>query len=140
MGLIDFFKAKKPKTLWDELSSTPEFQRQKGIFDVMNRMCQDGCDTDEVPGGFGEFGYEATNPIPTNTVFGSTSYLGRLRASDGAKVMYERIGSLKSEVSKHPIDEYAISHPNGGRLGTLYVSPYHRRNSEKAPRGFRRAG
>jgi len=127
---------RKKRSLWDELQENPIFQEQKALFDAMSKMCEDGCDTDEIPSGHGTFGYAATNPIPTKTVFGSTSYLARLRSSDGAKVVYEREGSLSSPVSPHPIDAYAISHPVGRRLATLYLSPYHKRNSEKAPRGF----
>lgn len=126
----------KRQSLWDALQSNPIFQRQKQIFDLMSAMCEDGCDTDELPNGHGEFGHEPTNPIPTKTVFGSTSYLARLRAPDGAKVLHERKGSLIAEVSPHPIDEYTISHPNGTVLATLYLSPYQKTNSEKAPTGF----
>jgi hypothetical protein len=31
---------------------------------------------------------------------------------------------------------YTVRHPDGSVLATLYLSPYHKRNSEKAPRGF----
>ncbi len=136
MGLFDFLKHKKPKTLWDELQANPIFQEQKTLFDAMSLMCEDGCETDEIPGGYGEFGYDPTNPIPTKTVFGSTSYLARLRAPDAAKVVYERQGSFSSPVHSDPIDGYTISHPDGRQLAVLYLSPYHKRNSEKAPRGF----
>ena len=66
-----------------------------------------------MPNGTGEYGLTATNPIPCRTVFGSTSYLGRLRAVDGTKVNYERIRSTQSEVSPQPIDMYEISHRTG---------------------------
>jgi hypothetical protein len=69
-------------------------------------------------------------------VFGSTSYLGRLRAADGTKVNYERIGSIQSEVSPQPIDIYEISHRTGKNLATLYISPYQKRISGKAPGGL----
>ena len=95
-----------------------------------------GCQTDELPNGYGEFGHAPSNPIPTKTIYGSTTYLARLRASDAAKVLYQRRGSMTAEVSPSPIDEYDISHPDGRRLGTLYFSPYQLRNSHRAPRGF----
>lgn len=136
MGIFDFLKPKNPKTLWDDLQENPIFKEQKALFDAMSTMCEDGCETDEIPGGHGEFGHAVTNPIPTKTVFGSTSYLARLQSSDGAKVVYEREGSLSSPVSPSPIDAYAISHQDGRRLATLYLSPYHKRNSERAPKGF----
>src|SRR5438105_321839 len=89
-----------------------------------------------MPNGRGEFGLVSTNPIPCKTVFGSTVYLSRLRASDGAKVVYRRLGSFASDVSPRPIDAYQISHPNGNKLGTLFISPCQNRVSGKAPRGF----
>jgi hypothetical protein len=136
MGLFDFLKQKEKKTLLDELEKNPIYQEKKALFDIMNAGCANGCETDEIPNTHGEFGYTETNPIPTNTIFGSISYLGRLQTTDGQKVVYEREGSLTSPAIEHPIDAYFISHPDGTRLATLYFSPYHKRNSEKAPRGF----
>jgi hypothetical protein len=99
-------------------------------------MCADGVDADQMPNGTGEDGLTATNPIPCRTIFGSAAYLGRLRAADGAKVVYERIGSTQPSVPPHPIDIYRLQHPNGRNLATLHVSPYQKRASAKAPRGF----
>ena len=135
MGLFDFLKPKKPRTAWDVLQENPLFQQQKALFDAMSKVCEAGCDTDELPNALGEFGLEPTNPIPTKTIFGSTYYLSLLRAQDGAKVLYERRGSRSSEVTQMPIDIYEIKHPDGRLLATLYFSPYQRRNSQKAPQG-----
>jgi hypothetical protein len=126
----------KKQSVSDALQSNPIYQQQKQLFDLMDDMSEDGCNTDELPNGHGAFGYEPTNPIPTNTVFGSTSYLARLCALDGLKVVYERNSSVSAEVSPHPIDEYTIRHPNGTVLATLFLSPYQKNNSEKAPKGF----
>ena len=38
----------------------------------------------KVPGGFGEFGYSETNPIPVSGVMGEINYLARLRISNVA--------------------------------------------------------
>ena len=57
----------------------------------MSAMNSGGCTTDEMPNGIGEFGLEATNPIPVNTVQGSILYLGGLRAPDGTRVNNKRI-------------------------------------------------
>jgi hypothetical protein len=135
MGLFDFLR-RKPRSVLEALQSSPAFQEQKEIFDAMDAMCEAGIDADEMPNGTGEFGLTATNPIPCRTVFGSTAYLGRLRAADGTKVAYERLGSIQSAVSPHPIDMYEVKHPNGRSLATMYISPYHKRISAKAPRGF----
>lgn len=124
------------QSAWNALLRNEVFQEQMQLFDAMSAMCEDGCDSDELPNGYGEFGLERTNPIPTKTIFGSTCYLARLRAPDGAKVIYEREGSFTSENIPHPIDGYVITHPTGTPLGMLYLSPYHKKNSEKAPKGF----
>jgi hypothetical protein len=138
MGLLDAFR-KKPKTLLDALNENPIFRQQKELFEAMSLMCADGVDADEMPNGRGDFGMTPSNPIPCKTVFGSTAYLGRLRTPDGTKVAYERTGSVASDVSPHPVDAYAISHPSGQKLATLFLSPYQKRISSKAPRGFKLA-
>jgi len=138
MGLFDAFR-KKPKTLLDALNENPIFRQQKVLFEGMSLMCADGVDADEMPNGRGDFGLTPTNPIPCKTIFGSTAYLGRLRAPDGTKVAYERTGSVTSDVSPHPVDAYVISHQSGQKLTTLFISPYQKRISAKAPRGFKLA-
>jgi hypothetical protein len=138
MGLFDAFR-KRPKTVLDAVNANPLFQQQKKLYDAMSVMCADGVDADEMPGGRGEFGMTAANPIPCKTVFGSIAYLGRLRTSEGVKIVYKRIGSGSSEVSKRPVDAYEVSHPSGQKLATLFISPYQRRVSGKAPRGFKLA-
>lgn len=102
----------------------PEFREQSKLFEAMNAMCEDGVDADELPNGVGEFGLVPSNPIPCKTVFGSTAYLSRLRTIDGTKVNYNRIGSVMSEVSVHPIDKYEISHPSGEKLAVIFISPF----------------
>lgn len=129
----------KPKTVWDDLKENPIFQQQKVLSDAMSLMCKDGVDADEMPNGRAEFGMTPSNPIPCKTVFGSTAYLSRLRTPDGTKVVYERVGSVASDVSPYPVDIYEISHSNGQKLATLFISPYQKRISGKAPRGFKLA-
>ena len=136
MGLFDFLKKPKPRSVWDALQENPLFQEQKALFDAMSAMCESGCDADEVPNGRGEFGHSLDNPVPTKTIFGSETYLARLRAPDGAKIIYERLGSTSSQVVQGPIDIYDIKHPHGALLMKLYISPYQKRNSPKAPRGL----
>lgn len=135
MGLFDLFRG-KPKSVLDALESSPEFQKQKELFDAMSALCEDGVDADEMPNGTGDFGLASTNPIPCKTVFGSTAYLSRLRAADGSKVAYQRLGATQSAASPHPIDVYEVVHSTGRKLATLHISPYQKRISTKAPRGF----
>ncbi|MDX6766605.1 MAG: hypothetical protein SFU85_07435 [Candidatus Methylacidiphilales bacterium] len=111
-------------------------RRRQEFFASMHTMGLQGCDADEIPGAQGEFGHEITNPIPTNTYFGSDSYLSRLRTEDGAHVKATRAGTAVSPACPHPVDVYAISKQDGTPLATLYLSPHNQRNSDKAPRGF----
>jgi hypothetical protein len=129
-------ETQQPPTLWDAIQKLPAFQEQKELFESLAQMCVDGVDADELPNGRGEFGMTPSNPIPCKTVYGSTVYLGLLRTLDGAKVVYNRLGSVASDVSPHPLDAYEISHPNGQKLATIFISPYQKRVSGKAPRGF----
>ena len=124
--LEDYFR--KKRSLWDDLKANKTFQDQRELYDLLNELCEGGCVTDELPGSSGDFGYDITNPIPTKTVFGSTSYLAKLRLPDGTKVLYERQGSVSSPVSPDPVDAYNIMHPDGRQLAVLYVSPYQKRN------------
>jgi hypothetical protein len=97
-----------------------------------------GCAEDEMPNGIGEFGIEATNPIPVNTVeLGSKKYLAGLRTPDGSKVKSERIGSQTVDNIEKPIDSYLITHEDGSDIATIYISPYQAKNSKKAPRGLK---
>lgn len=136
--LVVFVKiqAKESAAPQDALMQNPLFSQMKEIHDLMAEMCEDGCDTDELPNACGEFGYDASNPIPTKTVDGSIVYLSSLRAPDGTKVRYKRQGSQHDDVSPHPIDIYDITHANGTTLATLYLSPYQKKISECAPRNF----
>lgn len=97
-------------------------------------MGEQGTDLDMMPEGIGEFGLEITNPIPTSTVYGSNAYLGRL-THDGIKVGYDRIGSMSAENIPNIIDGYTIT-KNGNEIATLYLCPYNKKTSEKAPKGF----
>ena len=136
MGIFDFFKKKEPKSLWDEMMEIPGMKEQKDLYDAMSAMNADGCSSDEMPNGIGEFGLEATIPIPVNTVQGSILYLGGLRAPDGTRVNNKRIGPVQVDNIEKPIDEYLITHENGEEIATIYISPYQAKNSKKAPKGL----
>lgn len=136
MSIFDIFRKKKPKSLFDEMMDIPELKAQKELYDVMSEMNKNGCTSDEIPEGIGEFGLEPTNPIPVNTVQGSILYLGGLRAPDGTRVNNERLGSLKVDNIQKPIDKYLITHENGSEIAIIYISPYQAINSKKAPKGL----
>ena len=133
-----FVVEKKPRSVMDELMDIPKFREMKELYDAMHALneAEGGTDQDVIPEGLGEFGYDVTNPIPVNTIFGNTAYLGRLRTLDGAKVRYVRKGSTGAKNIDNPIDIYDIF--NGDDfITTLYISPYHKKNSDLAPKGFK---
>lgn len=92
-------------------------------------------DEDIMPEGYGEFGLEKTNPIPASSIPHSYFYIGRLRTQNGSEITYNRIGSFGAPNISHPIDGYSIS-SNGQKLATVYICPYNKKTSTKAPKGF----
>lgn len=98
---------------------------------------KDGVDTDDIPKGYGPYGLCETNPVPTQGIPGSNEYLSRLRTKDGRSIESSRIGStIAEDVTSGAIDMYSIT-SRGVSIGTVYLCPYHKRNSGKAPEGFR---
>jgi hypothetical protein len=132
----EIFKKKK-RTLLDDFNSivdgNPALKLQKEYFAAMNK---DGTDEDEIPNGTGRFGLDVTNPITTNNIIGSYAYLGRLKDKHGQNISYERLGSTGAENVNHPIDMYKILDNTGKELGIIYISPYQKTISRKAPDGF----
>lgn len=95
-----------------------------------------GSTEDVIPGAFGEYGYCATNPIPTKGIPANEIYLKRLSLLSGEKFHWERIGSTRANNIKNPIDMYKIISTTGEALCTIYISPYQNVISSKAPKGF----
>lgn len=130
MGLLDFFGKKKK-----EDQEAAELLKALIQYQVESR--KDGVDTDDIPKGYGPYGLCKTNPVPTRGIPGSNEYLSRLRTKDGRSIENSRIGSTSAEdVTSGAIDMYSIT-SEGVSLGTVYLCPYHKRNSGKAPEGFR---
>ena len=113
------------------------YTSQKKLHDLMQELCENGYDEDEIPDGKGEFGYSVNNPIPINTILETHSYLSRLRTLDGEKVRYFKLGSTSSQVSLHKVQCYKIKNIKGEDLAVLYISPFQKKTSEKAPKGFK---
>ena len=137
--VMNFIKTKpkeKPKSIMDKLNEDPKFKEMQELFEAMSMLNEGGTEEDTIPDGYGEFGYDVTNPIPVNTVMGNMAYLGKLRTLDGEKVQYERLGSTSAPNIENPIDAYEIS-VNRQVLTTLYISPYNKKNSERPPKGFK---
>ncbi len=93
-----------------------------------------GTHVDKIPNGYGEYGLVTTNPVPTVSIRGSESYLAYLRYS-GQTVEFARMGSTSSDVTPGQVDIYQIS-CRGREISTIYICPYHKKNSKIAPKGF----
>jgi hypothetical protein len=128
-------KAKRKRAM-DAIFEDQKIHEIKSLFEALSQLNEGGTDEDTIPAGYGEFGHEATNPIPVNTVMGNMAYLRKLRTLDGEKVQYERIGSTGAPNIDRPIDAYQITN-NGQVITTLYISPYNKKNSGRAPKGFK---
>ena len=130
MGLLNFFGKKKK-----EDQEAAELLKALIQYQVESR--KDGVDTDDIPKGYGPYGLCETNPVPTQGIPGSNEYLSRLRTKDGRSIDSSRIGStIEEDVTSGAIDMYSIT-SRGVSIGTVYLCPYHKRNSGKAPEGFR---
>ena len=96
------------------------------------------CELDEIPQGVGEFGLEITNPVPTYGTPSNEIYLDRLLFTNGTKPKWRRIGSTETFSITKAIDMYEIFDQQGETVCTMYISPYHRKISNKVPKGFKR--
>lgn len=133
MGLFGLF-GKKKKEDQEALAATKLIA---AMMQFHQETSKDGVDSDDIPKGYGPYGLCKTNPIPTSSILGSNAYISRLRTKDGRPIESSRIGSTTAEdVTNGPIDMYRIT-SDGVSLGTVYICPYHKRNSGKAPEGFR---
>lgn len=102
--------------------------------DELRKIWEMGTTEDKVPGGTGEFGISASNPIPTVCVKGSEVYLSKLRFN-GRAVEHNRLGSTTSDVTAGNVDIYVISQ-NGSEIAKVFICPYHRKDSKIPPAGF----
>lgn len=102
---------------------------------MLQEMSADGTEEDEMPEGYGEFGLEVTNPIPTASFKGGTAYMERLRLEDGTKIEYVRTGSMKAPNISKSIDCYSII-VDGEEITQIYLCVYNKKNSKKVPKGF----
>ena len=96
-----------------------------------------GLEYDEIPGAFGDFGIESTNPVPVNGVLSSNNYLSKLVTDDGLAISWERLCSMKADNIDNLIDCYRITDSKGQARQYIYISGYHSCTSKKAPKGYK---
>lgn len=90
-----------------------------------------GVDCDMIPGSTGEFGHDATNPIPVNGPLGELTYLSRLRIrSTGSMVFFHKVRSIGN------VDEFEVVNVSGQFADRLYFDMYHPRLSRMYPDKF----
>lgn len=122
------------------LSKNVKAKEMNALFEITREFSKSsnptGTDKDEMPEGYGDFGLEITNPIPTSSIPDSYIYLDSLRTKNGEEITYERIGSMTAPNIKHLIDAYRIF-ANGKQIAIIYICPYNKKNSKKAPNGFK---
>lgn len=129
MGLFDLFGGKKRKEEKEAMEMLALYMKHQ------SDSREGSVDTDELPNGIGPFGLVKTNPIPAKNVNGSNDYLSRLRTMRGSRPETRRIGSTSAkEITSGMIDMYVVS--ADGQEVTLYICPYHKRTSGRAPDGF----
>ena len=89
-----------------------------------------------IKGAFGTYGMTLTNPVPIKGVQASYTFLDNLLTNLGEPILYKRLGSYSSPVTKELIDGYAISTKSGRSLGTIYICGYCNVVNPDPPVGF----
>ena len=85
-----------------------------------------------------EYGLVVNKPIYTKGVKGSNRYLEELRAANGEKLIWSRLGSTSAEGINGMIDIYMSTLPSGEPYKKIYINMYGNTNSKKIPNGFSR--
>ena len=101
MGFFDaFFKEHqrtKSEEIYDkalQIFNSPELQNQALSGKLADKVTH-GEDCDIIPGSYGRFGHDRTNPIPVNGPSGEFVYLSRLRLRrTGSMVFFHKAGSV----------------------------------------------
>jgi len=134
---LQYFDEQALRNFYNYLLSKNE---RAGLLSALKEFSQisnpNGTDQNEMPEGYGEFGLEITNPIPTSSIPQNRFYLDSLRTIDNSTITYDRIGSMKAENIQPLIDGYRIF-ANGKQIAILYICPYNKKTSTKAPKGFK---
>lgn len=135
MSIFDFFKRADRKSNKSSDIENPDVSQLLALLVQASGSGENGISDDRFPNGTGEFGYSIDNPVPCNTIMGGYAYLAKLRWK-GQPVQHERIGSFGSALVERPIDGYVLTGADGQGLGTIYISPYQKKNSILAPKGL----
>lgn len=135
MSIFDLFKRNSRKTTGSADPDNLDASQLLGLLMQASGPLENAISDDRFPNGTGEFGYSVDNPVPCNTIMGGYAYLAKLRWK-GQPVKHERVGSFGSAIIERPIDGYILTGADGRELGTIYISPYQKKNSALAPKGL----
>ncbi|OWY23946.1 hypothetical protein C7N43_04755 [Sphingobacteriales bacterium UPWRP_1] len=91
----------------------------------------------EHPNAYGQYGYDATNPLLAEDIPSGYKLLNKLRLKSGGKITYERLGSTLAPNLPYPVDRYRICNASGVEIAILHVYIYYFATVFKAPEGFR---
>lgn len=127
MGLLAYVQRLKRAKAQQRLAE------KLGLVEAWAKLNADLLDAEEFPGGTGDLGLSPDNPIPCPD---PDAYFARLRTLTGHRVQL-RGGrfSTRSSVTPKPVDAYAVVAE--GRNVLVYLCIYCRRNSSRAPAGFK---
>jgi hypothetical protein len=95
-----------------------------------------GESCDVMANTYGEFGKEATNPIPVNGPKGEILYLNNLRTNKGEPILFHRIAYQEVAGIDEAVDIFEITNSNGNIWDIIFLHMYHPRNSNVSPKHF----
>lgn len=125
---------KQEHALSDIMELDPLALTYDTLLELLDSGTYNGTTQDEMEEGYGEFGWDLTNPIPTVNRRGARQYLSLLRTTEGKPVRHHLQGSFKAENVDYSVDLYILYTEE--EVGWIYISSFQETNSHKAPDGF----
>lgn len=140
---IKYFNEDALNEFYDYLISTYYKNNNYSVFistlrELSQTLNPEGTEKDQMEEGYGEFGLELTNPVPVASIPDSYVYLNNLRTEDGDKIKYRREGQVFAHNIKYGVSSYKIFRGEK-EITRIYICPYNKKNSKKAPKGFKLA-
>lgn len=103
---------------------------------MLIKLASEGDDCDMIANAKGDFGYMPSNPIPVNGTIGQMKYLGRLRCSDGAGIIFHRIETIDMNGVEGTVNIFETVCVDGKHWSILCTNIYHPRRSVLTPQGY----
>lgn len=135
---IKYFNEDALNEFYDYLISTYYSVFISTLRELSQTLNPERTEKDQMEEGYGEFGLELTNPVPVASIPDSYVYLNNLRTEDGDKIKYRREGQVFAHNIKYGVSSYKIFRGEK-EITRIYICPYNKKNSKKAPKGFKLA-